>query len=177
MPRGPLPDPSARRTHKPTIAYNTLPAEGRAAPVPEVPERYALGDAGRDWWGWAWRLPQADKWDVGALHFVARRAELEDHAAALQIVDDIDLLDVINTSDDPDALRVKIKNLEWAISKLKSSATGSVALMKEMREIDNRLGLNPKAMADLRWSIADAPAETDDHPDVANLDEYRDRVG
>jgi hypothetical protein len=26
--------------------------------------------------------------------------------------------------------------------------------MREMRELDNRLGLNPKAMADLRWSIS-----------------------
>jgi hypothetical protein len=40
------------------------------------------------------------------------------------------------------------------LSTLKRSATGEVALMKEMRELDNRLGLNPKAMADLRWSIA-----------------------
>jgi hypothetical protein len=41
---------------------------------------------------------------------------------------------------------------------LKRSATGEVALMKEMRELENRLGLNPKAMVDLRWSVGEVEA-------------------
>jgi hypothetical protein len=114
-----------------------------------------LADAGARWWAWAWRTPQATKWDAGALYFVARRAVLEDHAAALDFADELDWSDLFSVGDDEARQRV-----EWALSLLKRSATGELALMKEMRELDNRLGLNPKAMADLRWSVeaADAPA-------------------
>jgi hypothetical protein len=74
---------------------------------------------------------------------------LEDHAAALDFADDaLDVRDLFAEGDDEARRRV-----EWALGLLKRSATGEIALMKEMRELDNRLGLNPKAMADLRWSI------------------------
>jgi hypothetical protein len=107
------------------------------------------------WWRWAWKLPQAAKWDEGALYFVGRRALLEDHAAALDFADDLDLADLFASDNKEAAIRV-----EHALSLLKRSATGEVALMKEMRELDNRLGLNPKALADLRWTI-DAVDEAD----------------
>jgi hypothetical protein len=145
--RGPLPKPGARRRNEPTIPGAVLPAEGREGDVPECPLR--LGESGARWWAWAWSTPQASKWDGGSLYFVARRALLEDHAAALDFADELDLADLF-AADDSDAR----DRVEWALSLLKRSATGEVALMKEMRELDNRLGLNPKAMLDLRWSIA-----------------------
>lgn len=112
---GPLPNPNARRRNQPTKPSSDLPRGGRRGAVPKCP--YSLGDAGKAWWVWAWRLPQAVKWDEGSLYFVARRAQLEDaHAEELK---------------------------------------GTV--LKEMRELDNRLGLNPKAMGELRWSIAGEP--------------------
>lgn len=146
MSRGPLPNPQARRRNSPTIAAADLPAEGRRGEAPECP--LDLAEAGSCWWKWAWSTPQATKWDAGALYFVARRALLEDHAAALDFADELDLGDLF-AADDFDAK----SRVEWALSLLKRSATGEVALMKEMRELDNRLGLNPKAMADLRWTI------------------------
>lgn len=147
MPRGPVPNPQARRRNQPTIAETVLPAGGRDGAVPESP--LDLGDAGARWWAWAWSTPQATKWDEGSLYFVARRAVLEDHAAALQFSDELDLADLFAV-DDKDAQA----QVEWALGLLRRSATGEVALMKEMRELDNRLGLNPKAMADLRWTVA-----------------------
>jgi hypothetical protein len=120
--------------------------------VPKCP--LELGEAGTRWWKWAWKLPQADRWDDGALYFVARRAMLEDHAAALSFADELDISDLFADGDFEARSRV-----EWALSTLKRSATGEVALMKEMRELDNRLGLNPKALAELRWTIAEGEEE------------------
>jgi hypothetical protein len=157
MARGPLPSANARRRNAPTINTSDLPAEGRQGAVPKCP--YELGDAGDRWWKWAWKLPQASKWDAGALYVVARRALLEDHAAALAFTDELEWQDIFAEGDDEAKRKV-----EWALGLLKRSATGEVALMKEMRELDNRLGLNPKAMADLRWSIAEADTSTPNEP-------------
>ena len=167
MPRGPLPSANARRRNAPTIPTNELPAEGRKGPVPKCP--YELGAAGDRWWKWAWKLPQAAKWDDGALYVVARRALLEDHAAALDFADTLDLADLFGAMKNDEAKRT----VEFALSLLKRSATGEGALMKEMRELDNRLGLNPKAMVDLRWSITPA-AEPAKVASVAPLKMVRD---
>lgn len=150
MARGPLPNPNARRRNAPTIPTTQLPAGGRKGPAPDPPATYALRDAGRAWWSWAWSLPQAAAWDAGVLYVVARRAQLEDELAALDFGDLLELDDLLAGADE-DAIR----RVEWALSTLKKSATGSIALMKEMRELDGKLGLTPKALADLRWTIVD----------------------
>jgi hypothetical protein len=151
MPRGPLPNPQARRRNTPTIAGTVLPAAGRDGDAPECP--YDLARAGSAWWAWAWATPQAAKWDQGTLYVVARRAVLEDELAALAFfdADEFSLRDLLAEADEE-----AVRRVEWAIGTLKRLATGSTALMREMRELDNRLGLNPKAMADLRWSVAEA---------------------
>jgi hypothetical protein len=147
---GPLPNGQARRRNAPTISTTTLPAAGRKGRIPKCP--YDLGKEGADWWKWAWRLPQATEWDDGSLYVVARRALLEDHAAALRFTDELDLQDLFDADN-----REAQHRVEWALGLLKRSATGEVQLMKEMRELDNRLGLNPKAMGELRWTIAEEP--------------------
>jgi hypothetical protein len=153
MPRGPLPNPNARRRNAPTIPDTVLPASGRAGEAPGCP--YDLARAGSAWWAWAWSTPQASKWDAGALYVVARRAVLEDELAALALfdADEFSLRDLLSGSD-PEA----VSRVEWAIGTLKRLASGSTGLMREMRELDNRLGLNPKAMADLRWTVAPVAA-------------------
>lgn len=155
MARGPLPSKNARRRNAPTIPTATLPAEGRTDPAPECP--YELREAGQKWWEWAWKLPQATRWDDGALYFVARRAQLEDEMAATKRADDFDSGYWLSEfkGDSQDAKRA----LMDLIRTLKSAATGSTALMKEMREIDNRLGLNPSALAALRWEIEETAPE------------------
>jgi hypothetical protein len=156
MTRGPLPTENPRRRNQPTIPSTSLPKGGRKGPIPKCP--LELGDAGRAWWRWAWRLPQATRWDAGARYFVARRAVLEDHAVALRFDAELDLGDLFDADNQEAARRV-----EWALGMLKRSASGEVALFKEMRELDNRLGLNPKAMGDLRWTI-DGGAEAESEP-------------
>ncbi len=175
---GPLPNPNSRRRNAPTIATTTLPAEGRAGRAPAVPKTYKLGDAGRRWWRWAWRLPQATRWDEGSLYFVARRAQLEDDLDAITLAEsatDDGLLAELLAGADEDA----IERVESVLGMLKRAASGSATVMKEMRELDNRLGLNPKALADLRWTIAE-PIDTaagGDGGEVTQMAAYRDRLG
>lgn len=148
MPRGPLPKANTRRRNAPTIESTALPATGRKGRPPKCP--YTLAKAGKAWWKWAWGLPQAAKWDDGALYFLARRAQLEDELAILESFGEgaSELYDLLAGADDE-----AIKRVEFALRTLKRHATGSITLMREMRELDNRLGLNPKALAELRWEI------------------------
>ncbi len=156
---GPLPDPRSRRRNAPTIPTTNLPADGRTGPVPRPPSSYKLGPAGRAWWKWAWKLPQAAGWSKGDLYAVARRGQLEDEMAALAKVDGGGIAELLHVAD--------AKEFEdqfgWLLRSLKSSAAGSTNLMREMRELDDRLGLTPKGMATLRWTIV-APKEEQVQP-------------
>ena len=151
---GPLPNPKARRRNPPTIPTTSLPAGGRKGRAPAVPKAYKLAAAGNAWWKWAWSLPQAAAWDPGALYVIARRAQLEDDLAALEYVDHFDLEELLGMDDENDTGR----HLEYVMRRLKGMAGGRTAVMREMREIDDRLGLSPKGLAALRWKIvADEP--------------------
>lgn len=187
MPRGPAPKPGRRRRNTPTIATTELPAEGRKGRVPAVPTGYKLQKVGRAWWNWAWKLPQATKWDDGALYVVARRAQLEDDLITLDDAEGFDVESILGSFDEDFKGEKELKtHIEVLVHKLKSMASGRVSVMKEMRELDNRLGLNPKALIDLRWTIAE-PDETAKEKSkgsrkkakakVAQLDDYRDRLG
>lgn len=147
MPRGPLPDANHRRANAPTIPTTSLPAGGRPGPAPRVPKDSTLGAAGRAWWRWAWSTPQAAAWDTGSFQVVLRRARLED---TVRVLEDFDLGD---PPSDPDELDGYLETVKWVIQVLKGAATGVLGVMREMRELDDRLGLTPKAMAQLRWSI------------------------
>lgn len=161
---GPLPNASRRRRNAPTIQTTNLPAAGRKGRAPKSP--YKLGKPGSEWWRWAWGTPQAARWDTGALYAAARRAQLEDELVALDFTDHLDLGDLLNGADDE-----AVRRVEWALSALKRSASGSVNVMKEMRELDKRLGLDPKALAELRWVIADE--EPEEAPSVAPVRKLR----
>lgn len=152
--RGPLPTGTAIRRNKPTIPTTNLPATGRSTDVPDPPVTYELGPAARDWWGWAWRTPQACAWDDGSLFAVARRAQLEDDLHTLEVVDlEVDFL----IGEDPGEAA---RNLSILVGKLKAMAGGKLAVAREMRELDDRLGLTPKGLAANRWKIVegDEPA-------------------
>ena len=167
---GPLPEATRRRRNAPQISGHVLPAEGRKGAPPKVPDSYELAEAGAAWWKWAWRLPQASRWDKGSVFLVARRAQLEDDLVALDFGEEMGLLEQLLRGAEPEAVR----NVEWALSTLKRSASGKMGVMKEMRELDDRLGLNPKAMAALRWTVAEsAPAESP--ADVPQIADYRAR--
>jgi hypothetical protein len=147
--RGPLPTGDAVRRNKPTIPTSTLPASGREDPIPDPPAEYFFGPAAEDWWAWAWRTPQACAWDDGALFVVARRAQLEDDASVLENVDiDFDFL----IGDEPGEAA---RNLGFLVGKLKALAGGKMGVLREMRELDDRLGLTPRGLAANRWKIVD----------------------
>ncbi len=148
MARGPLPSKQKRRRNAPTIPTTNLPASGRKGRPPKVPDAYKLGKAGAAWWRWAWGTPQAAAWDTGALYVLARRAQLEDDLAALELNDHLDLVDLLAGADEE-----AIEIVEFALQTLKKAASGKLAVDKEMRELDKVLGLTPKGRADLRWEI------------------------
>lgn len=142
--RGPLPVENHRHRNAPTIPTTSLPAEGRSGPVPKPPSFVHLGKAGRAWWRWAWSTPQAAAWALGHEGIVGRRAALEDDLAALEEVRGLDFKGLFGE---------KAPEVRQAVQRVAALATGRLQLMKEMRELDDRLGLSPKAMAQLRWTI------------------------
>lgn len=150
MARGPLPDPNARRRNAPTIPTTSLPATGRKGRAPAVPEPYSLKKAGRAWWTAAWKTPQSTNWDAGAIFSVARRATLEDDLAILDRFDHFDIAELLGMEENE-----TIRQLQFVIGRLKSMAGGRIAVMREMRELDMKLGLNPEALAKLRWTIVE----------------------
>lgn len=144
--RGPLPTGTAIRRNKPTIPTTNLPVSGRQTDVPDPPVTYEFGPAALDWWGWAWRTPQACAWDDGSLFAVARRAQLEDDLKAIDRTDSLG--DLIGA--DPDEVTLYLKFL---VGELKALAGNKLGIAREMRELDDRLGLTPKGLAANRWKI------------------------
>jgi len=145
--RGPLPNPTRRRRNAPVIPTTSLPASGREGDPPDCP--YALAAHGLDWWDWAWHTPQACAWSEGDLFAVARRARLEDDVAAMGMAEDlVELHDLLAGAD-----QEAVERVAFALATLKRAAGGKLALEKEMRELDGKLGLTPEAIARLRWKI------------------------
>lgn len=142
---GPLPDPNAQRRNKPTIPTTNLPAGGRKGAAPKCP--HPLAAAGGSWWKWAWKTPQAAGWSKGDLYLVARRAQLEDDMATISEVESLDFGDLVETE--------KLAEVRRVVGMLAALVGGRLAIVREMREIDDRLGLTPKGMAALRWKIVD----------------------
>ena len=152
--RGPLPNPQHRHRGAPSIPTTQLPATGRSGPLPKVPIGYRLGRPGRAWWKWAWSLPQACAWSDGDLYVVARRASLEDDLMAVEKAPELPDLSTLCGE--------TVQDLKRMFGRISALASGRVAIMREIRELDSRLGLTPKALAELRWSIVavepEAPA-------------------
>lgn len=156
--RGPLPTGTAIRRNKPTIPTTSLPVSGRTTEVPDPPTTYEFGPAAADWWGWAWRTPQACAWDDGSLFAVARRAQLEDDLRTLEHID-IDLEFLLGEGEENQ--HESARTLTFLIGKLKGMAGGKLSVAREMRELDDRLGLTPKGLAANRWKIVpDEEAQT-----------------
>lgn len=153
MPRGPLPKPAAsrRRTNAPVIPTTNLPLAGRPGRAPALPPGATLGKVGKAYWAWAWKTPQAAAWSPGHEAVVARRAALEDDYASLADLRGLNLEEHI---DDPELA----ERVQGMVKRLAGLASGRLQVVREMRELDDRLGLTPKAMAQLRWTIADPAA-------------------
>lgn len=165
---GPLPNPQKRRRNAPTIPATTLPAAGRPGRPPKPPVE--LGTAGKSWWKWAWSTPQATQWDKGSMYTIARRASLEDDMAALDELGGFSLDDYMDVSADEQHLA---RCLESAVQALKRLAGNRVTVAKECRELEKRLGLDPKALADLRWTISDSAGDEQEDKGAKGRDNVR----
>ncbi|WP_432159074.1 hypothetical protein [Streptomyces sp. bgisy153] len=153
---GPLPAENKRRRNAPVVPTTKLPVGGRTAPTPRPPTWARLGKVGRAWWKWAWSTPQACAWAPGHEAMIARRASLEDDLAAIGTVNSLELSDLL------DADAAGATELKGLLQRLASLASGRLAICREMRELDDRLGLTPKGMAALRWTVVDdGSAQTD----------------
>lgn len=138
---GPLPTANPRRRNAPTIPTTNLPATGRPGRPPKSP--IELGASGSAWWSWAWKTPQAAGWSTGDLYLVARRASLQDDIDALEQIDGLDFAELGDRADE----------VRSAVARVAALATGRLQIAREMREIENLLGLTPKGLAALRWKI------------------------
>lgn len=97
---------------------------------------------------------------------MARRASLEDDLAALEEVRGLDFDELIGDE-------VKAAEVRQAVQRVSALATGRLQICKEMRELDDRLGLTPKAMAQLRWTIKDEGEKAKLAPVEAISDRWR----
>lgn len=130
-----------------------LPPAGRKGRPPKCP--YELALAGEEWWKWAWRTPQATQWDSGSLYTVARRAQLEDSLAALDQFDPHALDWFFSALDvgSEDAICEQIRELGRIVGQLQALAGGRLAVVQKMAELDDRLGLSPRALVALKWAV------------------------
>jgi hypothetical protein len=172
---GPLPAENKRRRNAPTVPTTKLPVGGRTAPTPRPPTWAKLGKVGRAWWKWAWSTPQACAWAPGHEAMIARRASLEDDLATIGTVNSLELSELL------DAQAEGAAELRGLLQGLAALASGRLAICREMRELDDRLGLTPKGMAALRWTVVDdgstqAAAAADPPEGVADLTQRRRRL-
>src|SRR5690349_15060649 len=71
--------------------------------------------------------------------------------------------------------RVVARYVKLVLATEKSNASSS--LLGEVRQLEDRLGLNPMAMRRLYWLVEEAPASEVQSADVADLDAYRSQLG
>jgi hypothetical protein len=158
-----LPNPNRRRRNAPTFSPQALPAGGRKGRVPNPPKWCQLGEAGTAWWRWAWKTPQACAWPSGSEDTVARRASLVDDLAALETIGGLDICDVLDAE--------YAKEVKTIVARVAALTTGRLTVMREMRDLDDRLGLSPRAMAAMHWAIAPEPERA-----TVRTDDVRERV-
>ena len=71
--------------------------------------------------------------------------------------------------------RVVARYAKLLVAAERTNATA--ALLAEVRQLEDRLGLSPMAMRRLQWEIEAVAVEEQEAGDVADLDAYRSRLG
>lgn len=145
----PLPEGEKARANAPTIPTTSLPVGGRTGRVPPIPSWITLGKPGLAWWKWAWKTPHACAWSSGDHPMIARRAQLEDDLASIELVNGLDLAELVDCA--------RQDEVDRAIRRIAALATGRLQICKQMLELEDRLGLTPKGMAAMRWKIVAPP--------------------
>ena len=128
---GPAPKPDGQRRRRNAPMANTLklPAEGRQGDAPEWPPGLDPSARARVVWAGLWTTPQAVAWErLGWTRVVARYAEMV--ASTERNLDDIE---------DPKVYASMLR--------------AQTAIVPELRQLEDRLGLSPMAMLRLRWGV------------------------
>ncbi len=71
------PDHQRIRRAEPEHPWVDLPKAGRPGRVPALPKWAGLTGRSKQWWDWAWKLPEATQWHEAEMATVVRRAELQ----------------------------------------------------------------------------------------------------
>lgn len=147
---GPAPKPASqrRRRNKAPVAAK-LTAAPRRRTAPKLPGGDNLLAETRAWWRMVWKSPMAAHWIEADRPAVVRLAHLQD-LVGREILGWTDRGRVGDLRPDPD--RDDIVRVELA------GAMVSVALLAEMRQIEDRLGLTPMARKRLQWEIEEPEA-------------------
>jgi len=128
---GPAPKPDGQRRRRNAPMANTLklPAEGRAGVAPEWPVGLEPSARARVVWDGLWSTPQAVAWErLGWTRVVARYAQMV-------------------ADSERDLSEVEDPKVYLALSRAQA------ALMPELRQLEDRLGLTPMSMLRLRWEV------------------------
>lgn len=126
---GPPPNPNARRRNA-RVGVVLLPAKGREGEPPAWPVGFNPSRRMDAIWADLWSTPQAVAWErLAYTRVVARYVD-----CLVQLERDLDEID------DP---KVYVAML-----------AAQTRLLPEVRQLEDRLGLNPKAMRSLMWEVA-----------------------
>jgi hypothetical protein len=126
---GPAPNPEARRRNA-RVGTVKLPAKGRQGDAPPWPVGWSPSRRMDAIWSDLWATPQASAWERGTFtRVVARYVDCLVHLER-----DLDEIE------DPKVYAALL--------------TAQTKLLPEVRQLEDRLGLNPKAMRALLWEVA-----------------------
>jgi len=126
MPRGPAPTPGSRNQGG-TFDWVRL-VKGRRVEIPKLPDRHGgWSTTTLLWWAELWELPQAQAWEPSGrtLHDLAELREVLNRTR-------------VALADDPDRLAQRVSQLRG-----------------QMQGLEDRHGLNPKSLLQLRWIVVD----------------------
>lgn len=153
---GPAPKPADERARRnKTPVAMRLPAAGREGEPPEWPIGFGHGVLADKIWAELWSTPQAVAWErLGWTRVVARYVDCL--VSAERDLDDIS---------DPKVYAAML--------------AAQAKLLPELRQLEDRLGLNPLALLRLQWVVdGDQVAEKrDEHEAAASQPAARSRYG
>jgi hypothetical protein len=146
----PKPDGQKVNRVEPTFGWVDLPAGGRPGPAPKLPTHMTWSAHTKRAWDEMWASPQATQWDQSGRTLIgwAELFEQKVRAERLRRLPAASML-------------AELSQIEgW--EKLLERKAPPTSVYGELRQIEDRHGLNPKAMLQLRWRIPPAEAAVDD---------------
>jgi len=147
----PKPDGQKVTRHEPAFGWVDLPAAGRPGPPPPLPSYVTWSVYTKRAWAEMWASPQATQWDQSGRTLVGWAELVEQKVRAERA----------RVSPPPALIAAGLLEIKgW--EKLFGHKAPAVSVYGELRQIEDRHGLNPKAMLQLRWRITSAEVAADD---------------